>query len=474
METLNESIHKLKINNIFNKDISKEELLNHLKSVEDILGLKEEDIHFSEYYSYSNTEGKRKDIPLLGVAIRNEPSYYSLYHEFSHLIEIIEDEPDRIFRDSFGLGCVTKIEVSGELYDQPITIQATERECRVLAIQIKLMAYIFKIDENLLLKTFQEKETNALKYMSDFYNIDLITTFEDKLSLIESEKLRIEFLNKIIDQEFNKISIEEILNKIEKVKDIRNYKNWTNEKLSDYAYHNVSIEAIKKLTNPLSCWMELKTPITKKEVLNALKNKSEKLETTDLWFSIEESDLDKQRQKHINKIAYFVKNKPKKPISLDLGIDPDFPTIGHIIDDGNHRLGGSIIKNREIIKANIIGNTELIKKLGLYAPNFFEEELQKRYKQEEIEYNKKIDNIYKEKIDKFIKIIKDKSKITLNREQFNLYCDIVDKYLYFKDTNKLNEKELFIKNIKTEFTANHELPLIIYQKNIKVKNKKGM
>jgi hypothetical protein len=72
---------------------------------------------------------------------------------------------------------------------------------------------------------------------------------------------------------------------------------------------------------------------------------------------------DTNSQDHAGRIAYFVVNEPQKPISIDVGIDDFISTLNWIIDDGNHRLCGSIFAGREYIEAEISGNCDLIEDL---------------------------------------------------------------------------------------------------------------
>lgn len=72
---------------------------------------------------------------------------------------------------------------------------------------------------------------------------------------------------------------------------------------------------------------------------------------------------DPNSQDHAGRIAYFVVNEPQKPILIDVGMDDFISTCNWIIDDGNHRLCGSIFAGREYIEAGISGNCDLIEEL---------------------------------------------------------------------------------------------------------------
>lgn len=71
---------------------------------------------------------------------------------------------------------------------------------------------------------------------------------------------------------------------------------------------------------------------------------------------------DSKSKDHAGRIAYFVVNEPKKPILIDVGVE-GFDLPSWIIDDGNHRLCGSIFAGREHIAADISGNCDLIEML---------------------------------------------------------------------------------------------------------------
>lgn len=166
----------------------------------------------------------------------------------------------------------------------------------------------------------------------------------------------------------------------------------TIEKLEKIAYHNVPVKNLKQLVNPFQCWQELKKPITKKEVMDCLKQGNEALTKTplalELAFSGKPLDFEKMRENHIRKIAYFVKNKPEKAIYLDVGVPSMGCHVNHIVDDGNHRLAGAILRNDETIKCNIAGCLEHIKTLGLWYPNDAYMELDNLYRIQAEERNK--------------------------------------------------------------------------------------
>lgn len=162
------------------------------------------------------------------------------------------------------------------------------------------------------------------------------------------------------------------------------FKDMTLEELEDASYHDVPLSRVKKLADPFGCWMELKSPITHQEVLDCLKNNQEQLTETPLALdammdSKGSFDVDEARQKHIQKIAYFVKNGFDKPIDIDVGVPSMGCYIDHMIEDGNHRLAAAIIRKDKTIKCSIMGEGEYAIELGLWNPNEYLIELVKRF-----------------------------------------------------------------------------------------------
>lgn len=78
------------------------------------------------------------------------------------------------------------------------------------------------------------------------------------------------------------------------------------EELEKLAYHDISIENILKVSNPLGCWMELDSDITKEEIDECIKKGEEEISKTPLWSYLDKSeDNELQRKRHIQKIAFF-------------------------------------------------------------------------------------------------------------------------------------------------------------------------
>jgi len=158
----------------------------------------------------------------------------------------------------------------------------------------------------------------------------------------------------------------------------------TLDELEESSYHELPLSRVKKLADPFGCWMELKSPITHKEVLYCLKNNQEQLTETPLALdammdSKGAFDVDEARQKHIQKIAYLVKNGFDNPIDIDVGVPSMNCYVSHMIEDGNHRLAAAIIRKDKTIKCSITGEGEYAIELGLWNPNEYLNELVRRY-----------------------------------------------------------------------------------------------
>lgn len=225
------------------------------------------------------------------------------------------------------------------------------------------------------------------------------------------------------------------------------------KELEELAFHNISVENIMKIANPLGCWMELDREITKEEVMKCVESKDYEVVDTPLWSKISK-DTDPQviRDNHIKKIAYFVVNEPEEPIRLDIG----FPGFGggniynfHIIEDGNHRLSGAYIAGKEHIKSSLMGCIDYAKELGLYNPNIYELELTKRYDQEFLEIKEKELNEFVNKLnDSKVKKKNGNYEIPFKMSDLNKYDDLLMNLIDKKET--LNERETLFQSFSFE------------------------
>lgn len=119
---------------------------------------------------------------------------------------------------------------------------------------------------------------------------------------------KVKTLSKKIEKD--DIIINTLLEKLERSQHIRNIENWKLENIEPLTFHETDTYILNQLCDPLKCWSEQKTPITKEEVLLCLEKGEEELVDTPLWNQIDMNSEDailENREKHIKKIAYFVK-----------------------------------------------------------------------------------------------------------------------------------------------------------------------
>tara|TARA_B100000700_G_scaffold68939_1_gene76338 strand:- start:12323 stop:14164 length:1842 start_codon:yes stop_codon:yes gene_type:complete len=364
-----------KINKILNEDIPYSEIINHLKEKYEILGLTEKDVFKGEGYSNrflnnndSNFEIKYSIVPKIGISAAGIKSYYTLYHDYAHMIDFVEKQPERLLKNSFDLNYKTKVKVFDEEYEQPTTYKAVQREIRVMAIQTKLMAHNFDIDENLLALHMIKESLSSLEYMEDFLNIPVDKNIPHK----DKKSIRLKIIEKEYINCLKKLSLKEILEKTKKVKEIRNIENWLLDDIIEKSFYNIPVEELSERCDVWSCWQHLDNPITEKEIEECLKRNKAELIDTEILENKKPINKKKLRLAHIKKIAYFVKNRFDNPIDIDVGVpELNAPNLGHIIMDGNHRLAAAIYRGDKNIKANIHGSTDYIKEIGLYYPNAF-------------------------------------------------------------------------------------------------------
>lgn len=179
-------------------------------------------------------------------------------------------------------------------------------------------------------------------------------------------------------------------------------KDITTFELEKDAHHVINIKKLQEYCDPLSCWMDLIKPITKEEVLKCVADgKAELAFTPDFYSSSfgkgKDMSADEKREAHIKKIAFFVVNESNKPIDIDVGVPSMGGHVSYMVDDGNHRFAGAIIKGDKEIKAKVMGEEAYARELGLWNPDVKMIELQKRYheeyqtrKQDQLERDKSI------------------------------------------------------------------------------------
>jgi hypothetical protein len=150
------------------------------------------------------------------------------------------------------------------------------------------------------------------------------------------------------------------------------------DELRQLAHHVLDLETLTKHCDPfVGCWVELEYPITKQEVLNCIEKGEAQLVETPIWTELAFKNKDwteaEVRQNHIKKIAYFATHEIETPICIDVGIPSLGCYVSHIVDDGNHRLAGAIIKGDKTIKSHVMGSLNYAQELGLSNPNIYEQ-----------------------------------------------------------------------------------------------------
>lgn len=130
---------------------------------------------------------------------------------------------------------------------------------------------------------------------------------------------------------------------------------------------NINVKLLKSLANPLRpCWGDCGSkPITKKEIDVVLARGTEYLVSTTENTCNNNDDIKLNRELHIKKIAWFVKNGWKEPIWIDVGVPFMGCYVNHIVDDGNHRFSAAIFRGDKEIKAEMSGSIDYMKELGL-------------------------------------------------------------------------------------------------------------
>lgn len=69
--------------------------------------------------------------------------FENVAHEMAHAIEILECGRVRSFeKPQWGLDIKTKIQIGHQVFREPVTMQATEREARVCGIQLRLLEIV--------------------------------------------------------------------------------------------------------------------------------------------------------------------------------------------------------------------------------------------------------------------------------------------------------------------------------------------
>lgn len=151
------------------------------------------------------------------------------------------------------------------------------------------------------------------------------------------------------------------------------------------AWHELPVAKLCRMCNPLGSWSELDRPITRAEVRQCIREGRQALVETPLWTRLltlppsQQPESAVLRDNHIRKVAWFVVNGVRDPIDLDVGVPSLGCWVDHVVEDGHHRLAGAWIRGDKTIRARVSGAIDHAQELGLWAPNAFEQEQQRRY-----------------------------------------------------------------------------------------------
>jgi hypothetical protein len=129
------------------------------------------------------------------------------------------------------------------------------------------------------------------------------------------------------------------------------------------------VSKIAKHCNPYEgCWLDVGTrPITLAEVSSCLAQGKERLSNTE-----RRSAPRSARSRHVQKIAFFVRNGYQEPLQIDVGVPQLGLHISYVVQDGNHRLAADIYR-RDVLgespltRVEVSGDIAHAKSLGLWA-----------------------------------------------------------------------------------------------------------
>lgn len=357
-EIKNDSLEFLKIKKI-NKSFehsTRDEIYSHLEQNFDWLKISKDDISFSEGYLNKNNE----ILPKIGANMVDKSYLYSIYHEVAHMIEMLDSEPERILLPTFGMQYTTKTEYQGIEYNQPVTTSAIERECRVFAIQSKLMAKGFNLDEEHILHKIIN-ENQGLDLMDDFLNIQI--NKKDNHNIDDDNKMRMKVVNSYIFEHFKNIDIEKLTAKLNTVAHYRNFQNWSLRELDKHSYHDICVES---MSEKIDLFQFYDVTIDKKIFSNVdIKNLD----------SIDTSCASKKELKLIDNVLSHIKNKQHKQEVITIKREGDQFKISE--KDQCKLLANFLTfqinpyQKRRFIRSKIEGDIDYFKKEYLFNPNVF-------------------------------------------------------------------------------------------------------
>lgn len=336
--------------NTIYKDTDFESIKKHVQDNKEVFKISEHDIFSGEGYEFRNNDYTK---PLFGTKFAMYHQLAAFYHEYAHAIDISMEDPHRLLRRSFGMHYQTTVTVFDREYDQPITYQATNRECRVMAIQAKLYSHVFNIPEELALLETLEKSSKSLLLMEDTINIRP----PEDYSLKEKDDFRHNVIKELITEHFKNLSIDNILKQTFTVSDFRSYQSWPNKKLKKEAFHDVYLNDLSiHFPDLLNIWNDDSLNVTIDELEHFDQKKKNK----------------NKKEKHIEKILQS--QNDKKPINIKVNQNKEI----FLDNESKYQVAAAFFNNKKMINAKIDGSKDNITQACLYGPNPFEIERLKR------------------------------------------------------------------------------------------------
>ena len=336
--------------NTIYEDTDFESIKTHIRENKNVFKISEDDIFSGEGYEFKNNDYTK---PLFGTKFAMYHQLAAFYHEYAHAVDISMEDPHRLLRRSFGMHYQTTVTVFDIEYEQPITYQATNRECRVMAVQAKLYSHVFDIPEELALSETLEKSSKSLLLMEDTINIRP----PEDYSLKEKDDFRHNVIKELITEHFRNLSINNILKQTSIISDFRSYQTWPDKRLEKEVFHDVYLNDLN---------------IHFPDLLNTWEDDSFNVSIEDFeHINLEKKDKNK-KEKHIEKIIQSKNNK--KPINIVVDQNKNV----FLDDESKYQVASAFLNNKKMIHAKITGSKDDITKACLYGPNPFEIERLKR------------------------------------------------------------------------------------------------
>lgn len=136
----------------------------------------------------------------------------------------------------------------------------------------------------------------------------------------------------------------------------------------------VRTSVLRLYSNPYNgCWLDIDAPIRLDDVARCLAAGKEQLHPPSdwqPWVPQTKSMLQANREVHIQKIAWFVRNGFEQPIVVDVGVPSMGCHVDHMVQDGNHRFASAVFKlecmgSDTLIPLAICGSESYAQELGL-------------------------------------------------------------------------------------------------------------